>query len=349
MKTTKLIAGILMIVLSVFIFFQSMVAGLGDALADNGGTSEGSGLIFAILFLTSGIVYIVNKSKTSLVSDIVCMVMLLIAWIIGITMSGVYGDLIIWSWLAFIIGVGFFVWHLMTNKNKGNTVTTPQASENNAQSKKPFYKKWWVWLVAVIAVFFVFVAVGGNSNKTSESDKTVSKASGHKTTASEKGSSSQSASSKITVSYKDYKVASQKTYDTNYSDTGWSPAAVTVKKVVIYKLAKPYKYESANDGTFQITGFVRMYYTIKANRDISIYPSQGTYVYSNGEQHEADVGEGWDGDISSGATKTGTVEVPVKDTSNISTIRSKFDANYDTSNYDDDNANHTYDFTINLQ
>jgi hypothetical protein len=354
MKVAKLVVGILMIVLSVYIVFQSMLAGFGDALVNNGGTSEGSGLIFAVLFLASGIVYIVTKSKKGLGADIACLVMLLIGWLIGITSAGIYKDLVIWSWLALIIGVGFFVWHLVVNKKLPSSDQQEQ-SNTELQSKpgKPVYKKWWFWLLAVVAVLAVFIAIGSeNSSKTSTSNSqsTTAKATGHKTTTEEKGSSSQKAKAqKITVDYQTYQVASQKTYTTNYTDTGWSPATVTVNKVVIYKLAKSYKYKSANDGTFQTTGFVRLYYTIKANRDVSIYPSQGTYVYSNGEQHEADTGESWDGDISNGATKTGTVEVPIKNTSNISTIRTKFDADYDTSDYDDSNANHTYDFTLNLQ
>lgn len=43
MKTTKLVTGILMIVLSVFITFQSTVAGLSNTLSDNGETGGSGG------------------------------------------------------------------------------------------------------------------------------------------------------------------------------------------------------------------------------------------------------------------------------------------------------------------
>ncbi|KRL39160.1 hypothetical protein [Liquorilactobacillus uvarum] len=120
MKTTKLVAGILMIVLSVFIGFQSMAVGLGDALENNNNTSGSGGIIVAILFLVAGIVYLATKSKKKLGGDIANLILLLIAWIIGLSNIGVYSDLVIWSWLAFIIGVGFFIWHLVKNKKLKN-------------------------------------------------------------------------------------------------------------------------------------------------------------------------------------------------------------------------------------
>lgn len=116
MKTTKLVVGILMIVLSAFIVFQSTAAGLGDALENNHGTSGSGGILVAILYLVAGIVYLATKSKSSLGGDVANLILLLIAWIIGVSNAGTYSDLVIWSWLAFIIGVGFFIWHLLKNK-----------------------------------------------------------------------------------------------------------------------------------------------------------------------------------------------------------------------------------------
>lgn len=125
MKTTKLVVGILMIVLSVFIFFQSTVAGLGNAISNNGEIGGSGGVITAIIFLATGIVYLASKSKVKLTADIINMVLLVIAWLFAITSAGSYSDLTIWGWLALIIGVGFFIWHLIANKkaNKNNVVT----------------------------------------------------------------------------------------------------------------------------------------------------------------------------------------------------------------------------------
>lgn len=115
MKTTKLVVGILMIVLSVFIIFQSSVAGIGNAVADNGQTSGSSGMLLAVMYLASGIVYICTRKKDGLGGDIAGLVMMIIAALMGFN-AGSYSDLVIWAWLAFIIGVGFFVWHLIVNK-----------------------------------------------------------------------------------------------------------------------------------------------------------------------------------------------------------------------------------------
>ena len=56
MKTTKLVVGILMIVLAVIIALQSMAAGLGNAMSNNGETSGSLGFLLAIFYLVVGIV-----------------------------------------------------------------------------------------------------------------------------------------------------------------------------------------------------------------------------------------------------------------------------------------------------
>lgn len=119
MKTTKLVVGIIMIVLSVLIFFQASIAGLGNAVAGTGETSGSSGIFLAIMYLASGIVYICTRKKEGLGGDIAGLVMMVMASMMGFN-AGSYSDLVIWSWLAFVIGVGFLVWHLAANKKAKN-------------------------------------------------------------------------------------------------------------------------------------------------------------------------------------------------------------------------------------
>ena len=45
MKTWKLVSGIISIVLSVFVVFQSMIAGLANALEESGQVSGSAGLV----------------------------------------------------------------------------------------------------------------------------------------------------------------------------------------------------------------------------------------------------------------------------------------------------------------
>ncbi|WEV36262.1 hypothetical protein [Lactobacillus sp. ESL0677] len=121
MKTTKLTVGIIQMILAAFILLQSCAVGTSHAFenktSDAGGTA---GLFVAILFLATGIVYVASRKSQKLGGDIAGLIMMLIAWIMGITNAHDYGDLQIWGWLAFIIGVGFFVWHLIANKKAKN-------------------------------------------------------------------------------------------------------------------------------------------------------------------------------------------------------------------------------------
>ncbi|QMU07342.1 hypothetical protein [Levilactobacillus suantsaii] len=116
MKTTKLVMGILMILLSVFILVQSSIVGIGDALAAGNHSSGSAGLMVAVFYLASGIVYLATRKSVRLSGDIATCIMLILAWIIGLADVGFYADLIVWSWLALIIGVGFLLWHLRVNQ-----------------------------------------------------------------------------------------------------------------------------------------------------------------------------------------------------------------------------------------
>ncbi|WP_461213702.1 hypothetical protein [Lacticaseibacillus sp. GG6-2] len=119
MKVTKLVVGILQILVSLVILLQSCAVGLGHAIESKTSDAGGSvGVFVGILFLATGIVYIATRKSEKLGGDIAAMVMMLISWVFGITNAADYSDLAIWGWLAFIIGVGFFVWHLISNRKQ---------------------------------------------------------------------------------------------------------------------------------------------------------------------------------------------------------------------------------------
>ncbi len=162
--------------------------------------------------------------------------------------------------------------------------------------------------------------------------------------------SSSSDNHSLKVDYKSYKIKAIKTYRVNYTDHSWDGGDVKINKIVIYQTAKPYKYDSANDGKFTIHGFAKIYMSVKAADDISIYPTQGTYSYSNGEQHEADSMEDWDGDINDGIKKSGTITLPIQklsSTSSLKSIRMKFDAS--SQDEDNESMDKTFDLTIDLK
>ena len=100
MKVWKLVSGILSIVLFVLVSLQSCVAGLGNALAENGESGGSAGIVLSILMLAGGIVSIATR-KGGKGGNIALIVLFGLAAIIGFAMAGSYSDLNIWAgWCA---------------------------------------------------------------------------------------------------------------------------------------------------------------------------------------------------------------------------------------------------------
>ena len=96
MSMWRLVSGILSIVLSVFVLFQSMFAGLGNALSDNGEVGGSAGVIVAICLLTGGIVSIVTRNGNT-AGSFAMIAIFGFAAVCGFTLAGSYGDLTIWA------------------------------------------------------------------------------------------------------------------------------------------------------------------------------------------------------------------------------------------------------------
>lgn len=207
--------------------------------------------------------------------------------------------------------------------------------------------------LAVISMVIVLVTQGMYSRTVDEAFDNASKAtkaSGHSTTSTEKGSKKDSKKT-VEMGYKKYDVSSSKDYHVTYANTDWSAASVKVSKVVVNKLDDTYEYDTYTDGKKNINGIVTMHFEIKANQDITIYPSHGTAILNNSEQQDA-TGGSWDGEIANGVTKTGVVHIPVESLDSddaLQSIRFKFDGYYDTDDYSDANSHHEYDFTLDLK
>lgn len=102
MKTWKLVAGILSIILFVVIMVQSCAAGAVNALEENGGSSGSVGAICGILVLTGGIVSVATRKSEGKGGNIALIIIFGLAAVIGFAGHGNYGDLVIWSiWAAF--------------------------------------------------------------------------------------------------------------------------------------------------------------------------------------------------------------------------------------------------------
>lgn len=116
MKTAKLIIGIVSIVLTFLIIFQSCAAGLGEALADEGGSSGAVGSIVAVMMLIAGIVAIAARNSRG--GGIFCMILYAIAGIAGVCSKGIFGDLVVWGSLCLIFAVFFLVATILSGKNR---------------------------------------------------------------------------------------------------------------------------------------------------------------------------------------------------------------------------------------
>lgn len=156
------------------------------------------------------------------------------------------------------------------------------------------------------------------------------------------------AKGKIKLMYDSYRYTDQKTYHLNQDVNSWDHANIKINSVTIYKLAKDYQKIGLDGKSGNCVMLINM--TIKANQDISIYPTQGTVSTNNGLQANAMMGnQDFDGDIDNGISKTGDVVVVfnhVKNINDIKKLRFKFEA---FGKSDDDVSNKQYDLHLNLK
>lgn len=97
MKVWKLVSGILSIILSVLVLFQSCAAGIANTLQDNGEVGGSAGAIVGIVLLAGGIVSIAVRNSKGKGGNIALAVMFGVAALLGFMLAGSYGDLYIWS------------------------------------------------------------------------------------------------------------------------------------------------------------------------------------------------------------------------------------------------------------
>ena len=103
MKTSKLVVGIISIVLSILVAFQSCAAGLSNALESNGEVSGSAGILLALSFLIAGIVAIFKRNGVK--GGYVSTAFYVVFGLIALLLAGSYADLTIWAVLSIIFGV----------------------------------------------------------------------------------------------------------------------------------------------------------------------------------------------------------------------------------------------------
>lgn len=108
LKIWKIVSGVLSIVLSIFVCFQSMIAGLGNTLFSTGEISGSAGVFVSIMLLVGGIVSIVTSNGSN-GGDIALAVLFFLGAVTGFVLAGSYGDLVIWAfWCLICMFVALF-------------------------------------------------------------------------------------------------------------------------------------------------------------------------------------------------------------------------------------------------
>lgn len=113
----RLVIGILSLVLSLFIVFQSAAVGLVNTLEPTGDVGGSAGLLVALLFIISGIVVIATRNSRKKTGPIICFVLYSLSGLLGMTNNAVYADLAVWGGLALFFALICLIAGIKTKKN----------------------------------------------------------------------------------------------------------------------------------------------------------------------------------------------------------------------------------------
>ena len=115
MKTAKLIAGIISIVVFGIIVVQSCATGVVNVIEGNDDVSGSAGVLLALAMLIGGIVGLATRKSKG--GGITAGVFYLLGAIIGFANLGTFVDLVVWSVLSLAFGALFILGSLFT-KNR---------------------------------------------------------------------------------------------------------------------------------------------------------------------------------------------------------------------------------------
>ena len=97
MKIWKLVAGILSIIFSVIVFFQSILVGTANTMLANEEVGGSAGIFVAIFMLAGGIISIVIRNSQKNGGNIAILTLFLLASALGLGLAGSFEDLNIWA------------------------------------------------------------------------------------------------------------------------------------------------------------------------------------------------------------------------------------------------------------
>ena len=126
MKVAKLVLGILTILFSVIVTFQSCAAGVSNALEKNDSTSGSAGLFVSILMLTGAIVMIATRNSSGKGGSIAAVIIFGLAALLAYPNSSTYGDLVVWGTLCVILAVVNLIAAIKAKKSPSGNNNDPQ-------------------------------------------------------------------------------------------------------------------------------------------------------------------------------------------------------------------------------
>jgi hypothetical protein len=109
MIVAKLVIGIISIVLSLLIFFQSCAVGVANTLNANGEIGGSGGVFLGVLFIVAGIIGIATRKSPKKGGSIAAMIVYLIAALLGFASAGSYSDLYIWAGLSVAFAIVYLL------------------------------------------------------------------------------------------------------------------------------------------------------------------------------------------------------------------------------------------------
>ncbi len=118
MKTFKLVAGILCIVFSVLILFQSCAVGALNTTLESNEISGSAGFITALMFLSGGITMITTRNSERKGGAIASIILFLLGALVGFANAGTYSDLNVWSTICVILAIINFIPIIWKKKDK---------------------------------------------------------------------------------------------------------------------------------------------------------------------------------------------------------------------------------------
>jgi len=229
---------------------------------------------------------------------------------------------------------------------------------DNHVNTKPWFKLWWTWTILVVYALLTTIGLSLSAqyisnDPFSQYDLTNTNSSSNGADNTDNSSSSEASSSEdsIELGSSSIDISDKQDFTVDSTQT-WAGSTFDIDKVAIYKTDGEYTSGSGHNKE-EFNGVVKVHMSIDAGRDISAYPTQATLSTSDGQQVDADLSDSddFDGDLDSGTQSDGNIYFllpTLDDISDLSSIRLKWSANYDTDDYDDDNSYKDFDVTIQL-